>query len=108
MKIICDYFRKSNSSQGVFLDVSSALENVWHKGLIEKLNQIGVEGKLLDLFKSYLSNRRKIVVVKGVLKYLNKYLCRGTAGELIRSNVFFIIYINDILENLNILISSLA
>ena len=41
-------------TQGVFLDVSSAFEKVWHSGLLAKLNQIGIEGKLLELFKSYL------------------------------------------------------
>ena len=41
-------------TQGVFLDVSSAFEKVWHSGLLAKLNQIGIEGKILELFKSYL------------------------------------------------------
>ena len=41
-------------TQGVFLDVGSAFEKVWHSGLLAKLNQIGIEGKILELFKSYL------------------------------------------------------
>ena len=53
-------------TQGVFLDVSSAFEKVWHSGLLAKLNQIGIEGKLLELFKSYLSDRQQIVVIDGV------------------------------------------
>ena len=31
-------------TQGIFLDISSAFEKVWHNGLIAKLNQIGVSG----------------------------------------------------------------
>ena len=41
---------KKKCTQGVFLDVSSAFEKVWHKGLIAKLDQIGIEGKLINLF----------------------------------------------------------
>ena len=37
-------------TQGVFLDASSAFEKVWHKGLIAKLYQIGIEGNLFELF----------------------------------------------------------
>ena len=51
--------------QGLFLDVSAAFDKVWHKGLLAKLEQIGVEGKLLALFTSYLEDRKQIVVVDG-------------------------------------------
>ena len=33
--------------RGVFLDISKPFEKVWHKGLIYKLKQNGVAGKLL-------------------------------------------------------------
>ena len=41
----------------VFLDISKAFDKVWHEGLIFKLKQNGVSGKLLKLFESYLFNR---------------------------------------------------
>ena len=37
--------------QGLFLDISSAFDKIWHKGLLAKLNQIGIEGNLLLLFE---------------------------------------------------------
>ena len=86
-------------TQGVFLDVSSAFEKVWHKGLIAKLNQIGIEGKLLKLFESYLSNRRQIVVVDGV-KSAETNICAGVPQGSRLGPILFIIYINDIVENL--------
>ena len=52
--------------QGAFLDISAAFDKVWHNGLIAKLNQFGVEGNFLDLFKSFLNNRKQCVVVDGV------------------------------------------
>ena len=90
---------KKMCTQGVFLDVSSAFEKVWHKGLIAKLNQIGIEGKLLKLFESYLSNRRQIVVVDGV-KSTETNICAGVPQGSRLGPILFIIYINDIVENL--------
>ena len=36
----------------VFSDVSKAFDRVWHKGLIFKLRQNGIEEKLLELSES--------------------------------------------------------
>ena len=67
---IVHYIRKcwghSKIVQGAFLDISAAFDKVWHNGLIAKLTQIGVDGLLLDMFKSYLSDRKQCVIVDGV------------------------------------------
>ena len=44
--------------RAVFLDISKAFDKVWHKGLIFKLKQNGVSGKLLKFFESYLCNNQ--------------------------------------------------
>ena len=41
----------------VFLDMSKSFDKVWHEGLLFKLKQNGINGKLLNLLKSYLANR---------------------------------------------------
>ena len=51
--------------RGVFLDISKAFDRVWHKGLIYKLKQNGILGKLLNLIIDFLSNRKQRVVVNG-------------------------------------------
>ena len=51
--------------RSVFLDISKAFDKVWHVGLLFKLQQIGIDGILLKLFKSYLSNRNQRVVING-------------------------------------------
>ena len=56
----------SNVAHGLFLDISSAFDKVWHKGLLAKLEQIGICNEVLLLFDSYLSKRKQCVVVEGV------------------------------------------
>ena len=53
-------------TQGVFLDISSAFDKVWHNGLLSKLEQIGVENNVLDLFTSHLKDRKQTVVEDGI------------------------------------------
>ena len=51
--------------RGVFLDMSKAFDKVWHDGLIYKLKIFGIIGKLLSLFKDFLSNRFQRVALNG-------------------------------------------
>ena len=51
--------------RSVFLGMSKALDKVWHEGLLFKLKQNGINGKLLNLLKSYLVNRKQYVLLKG-------------------------------------------
>ena len=39
---------------GVLLDISKAFGEVWHEGLLLKLESYGIGGELLNLFKDYL------------------------------------------------------
>ena len=51
--------------RGVFLDISKALDKVWHDGIIFKLETYGVKGKLLNVIKNYLHARYQRVVLNG-------------------------------------------
>ena len=42
--------------RGVFLDISKAFDKVWHKGLLHKLKQNGISGKLLSIIADFLSS----------------------------------------------------
>ena len=48
---------KSLEVRAIFLDISKAFDKVWHDGLIFKMRQNDVSGRLLKLFQNYLNNR---------------------------------------------------
>ena len=49
--------------RSVFLDICKAFDNVWHDGIIFKLEQNGISGKLLNILIDFLSNRQQRVVL---------------------------------------------
>ena len=86
-------------THGIFLNVKSAFDKVWHKGLIAKLNQININGKLLDLFSSYLYNRQQIVVVDGQ-KSENQQVKPGIPQGSRLGPLLFIMYTNNIMDSI--------
>ena len=86
-------------SHGLFLDVSSAFDKVWQNGLLGKLNQIGIEGNFLDTIASYLANRKQVVVVDGVKSDPLEVKAGVPQGSRL-GPILFIIYMNDIVQNI--------
>ena len=41
---------KGDITHGIFLDIKSAFDKVWQKGLLAKLEQINISGNLFNLF----------------------------------------------------------
>lgn len=49
----------SRKCAGIFLDLKNAFDTLNHKLLLRKLYNIGIRGRVYDIFKSYLTNRRQ-------------------------------------------------
>ena len=58
-------FDEDCETRGVFLDISKAFDKVWHKGLLHKLKENGILGKLLNTVKDFLYQRKQRVVLNG-------------------------------------------
>ena len=90
---------KSKDMCVVFLDVSKAFDKVYHKGLLHKLEQLGICGNLLKWLESYLSNRRQRVVINGIMsdpRLINASVPQGS----ILGPLLFLVYVNDLVDDL--------
>ena len=47
--------------RGAFLDISKVFDKVWHKGIVFRLKQNGISGKLLSVLSNFLKDRKQRV-----------------------------------------------
>ena len=55
----CKAIDDGKKVRAIFCDISKAFDRIWHKGLLYKLQTVGITGHLLQLFTDYLNNMKK-------------------------------------------------
>ncbi len=80
------------------MDLIKAIDKVWHKGLVFKIEKYGIKGNLVKWLTSYLSNRKQKVVINGNssdIKCLKACVPQGCMLGLL----LFLLYIDDFCKN---------
>ena len=91
-------FNSSGATRAVALDISNALDRVWHAGLLHK-RDLRISGQIFGLISSFLSNRRLQVVLDG--KSPKEYpVNAGVSRGSILGPKPFLLYINDLPDDI--------
>ena len=77
----------------------TAFDRVWHRGLLFKLRRMGISGSLLSWFSSYLDQRKQRVAIEGCLSDI-LFVKVGVPQGSILGPLLFLMYINDIVEDI--------
>ena len=85
--------------RSVCLDISTAFDKVWHKGLIYKLKQNGISGNILNTIIDFLSFRKFRVVLNGQVSQWTNIEARVPQGSIL-GPLLYLIYINDLFVDL--------
>ena len=80
-----------NTLLNIYLDLSKAFDSLNHTSVLSKLEYYGVYGMPLNLFRTYLSNRKQYVQYESSSSDLS-YIKQGVPQGSILGPLLFLIY----------------
>ena len=91
---------KGKTSDVVFLDFEKAFDSVPHLHLYLKLKQYGIRGQILEWLSDFLLEQYQRVVLEGESSKWTKVSSGVPQGSIV-GPILFLLYVNDIPENLS-------
>jgi hypothetical protein len=82
----------------IFLDLAKAFDSVPHERLLLKLERHGIGRNLLLWLRNFLTNRKQRVVIRGTPSEWSPVIS-GTPQGTILGPILFLLYINDVSDN---------
>ena len=96
----CQALGAGKEVRAIFCDINKAFDRVWHKGLLFKLNSVGISGSPLQWFTNYLDCRKQRVVIPGVRSNWSTIEADVPQGSIL-GPLLFLLYIDVIVDNIN-------
>ena len=105
--VICKSLKEKKVVISVYFDISKAYDKIKHLAVLVKLARLGVNGRLLAILKSFLSERSFQVSLLGQLSDVRQVSDGVTQGAIL-SPLLFVVFLSDLPDLVDVHISAFA